>query len=149
MTLSWEETGHLLKVVAAKDRRTVGRADIDFWYFAAQQAGWPSFKFAVAAIVRHTNERPGVWLEPGHITAYQQHVRDQAFNSWTPPTPPDSIIDDNKASQQYAKEDFQRVLEAAQANFILGGGPPLPEPGSTADRVAQIERFKSKRYIVE
>ena len=38
MSLTWNETVKLLKVVTAKDRRTVGQADIQFWLACATDA---------------------------------------------------------------------------------------------------------------
>ncbi len=54
----------LLTVIAAGDRRTIGTADIDFWHTIV--ADVPK-DLALEAVKRHFRERPGVWLEPGHI----------------------------------------------------------------------------------
>lgn len=54
----------LLTVIAAGDRRTVGNADVEFW--SGIVADVPK-ELALEAVRRHFRERPGVWIEPGHI----------------------------------------------------------------------------------
>jgi hypothetical protein len=129
MALTWDETVDLLKVVTAKDRRTIGEGDIQLWLAVAGRAGWPSLSFAIAAVVEHTNDAPGVWLEPGHITAYWRKIKSRAFENWSPPAPPPEMIDDEAASHRYAAADYQAHLDRAVEAFTRAG----------ASAVAQLE----------
>lgn len=54
----------LLTAIAAGDRRTVGNADVEFWQAIVSDV--PK-DLALEAVRNHFRERPGVWLEPGHI----------------------------------------------------------------------------------
>src|ERR1700752_1667575 len=56
----------VLTVVAATDRRTVGEADVTMW--TAVMGHLPK-DLALQAVVDHFREKPGVWLEPGHVVA--------------------------------------------------------------------------------
>lgn len=146
MALSWDETVDLLKVITAKDRRTIGQGDIHFWYRAAIDGGWPSLPFAAAAIVKHTNDSPGVWLEPGHITKYLRKVRSDVFEKWSPPVPPAHMIDDNVASQRYANQSFNEALNAALDEFTGSLTTKQVQKSIRADiQLAEISRLKRTR----
>lgn len=54
----------VLSAVAAADRRTVGEADVDVWQAII---GGLTKDFALQAVRDHLRDRPGVWLEPGHV----------------------------------------------------------------------------------
>jgi hypothetical protein len=54
----------LLSAIAAADRRTVGKADVEVWQ---QVIGELPKGLAIQAMRDHWREEPGVWLEPGHI----------------------------------------------------------------------------------
>ena len=54
----------VLTAVSAADRRTVGQADVDVWQ--AVIGDLPK-DLAFQAVRDHLREKPGVWLEPGHI----------------------------------------------------------------------------------
>lgn len=62
----------LLTAVAAGDRRQVGEADITAWTAVIGDLGRDE---ALAAVVVHRRERPGVWLEPGHLLAIVRAAR--------------------------------------------------------------------------
>lgn len=121
MSLTWNETVDLLKVVTAKDRRTVGRADIQLWHAVAARAEWPNLNFAIAAVIEHTNNAPGVWLEPGHITAYWTKLQSTVSTCWSPPAPPEELIDDPERSWQYVRDDYRAHLDRAVAAFTKTG----------------------------
>lgn len=70
-----QEIALLLAVVQAGDRRTVGEADVELWFHVA---GEVPLDFAKTAALAHFRDRPGVWLEPGHIwSRWRDHRRDQ------------------------------------------------------------------------
>lgn len=54
----------VLSVVAAATRRTVGQADVTVW---ESVIGNLNRSQALRAVRDHLRERPGVWLEPGHV----------------------------------------------------------------------------------
>lgn len=54
----------VLTAVSAADRRTLGQADVDVW--EAVIGDLPK-DLALRAVRDHLREKPGIWLEPGHI----------------------------------------------------------------------------------
>lgn len=54
----------VLSVVAAATRRTVGETDVDVWQAVI---GDLRKDHALRGVRDHLREKPGVWLEPGHI----------------------------------------------------------------------------------
>lgn len=65
----------VLTAVSAGTGREIGEADVALW----QQVLTPEIpaQFAIAAVVAHFRDRPGVWLEPGHIVErWRAHRRD-------------------------------------------------------------------------
>lgn len=72
----------LLTTVRAGDNRTVGQGDVEMWL--AVIADVPK-AFAMDAVIAHRRERPGVWLEPGHIAErWEARRRDQVQRSESP-----------------------------------------------------------------
>jgi hypothetical protein len=67
-----QEIIELLGVIAVVDKRTVGEADVIAWetIIGDLPAG-----DALLAVRDHFRERPGVWLEPGHIVQRVRAVR--------------------------------------------------------------------------
>lgn len=88
--MNWDECVDLLTVVAAYDRRQVGKVDIQAWL--PIMAPW-SFDEARDAVVAHFVERPGVWLEPGFVVArcraarQDTSMRSSAVAAVEPPLP--------------------------------------------------------------
>lgn len=118
MALTWDETVDLLKVVTAKDRRTIGEGDIHFWFAVARQADWPSLDFAIAAVVRFASDQPGAWLEPGHITAYWRDLKREAGGRFEGVAPTRENIDDPRAQQIANKEAAELNLHHFVQHFI-------------------------------
>lgn len=54
----------LLTIVQSGDSRTIGEIDIGFWL---QMLGAYDKDDCLDAIIAHRSEKPGVWLEPGHV----------------------------------------------------------------------------------
>jgi hypothetical protein len=61
-----DEIIDLLTIVQASDQRTVGDPEIKVWH---ELLGRYDRDDCVDAIMWHRRERPGVWLEPGHVVA--------------------------------------------------------------------------------
>lgn len=72
----------ILTVVAASDRRTVGQADVDVW----QAIIGDLFKdLALQAVRDHMRDRPGVWLEPGHVYQRARAIHRDELDRTSPP----------------------------------------------------------------
>lgn len=65
----------VLRAVQAGTGRTMGEPEIVLWQSVLGEC--PK-DFALAAVLAHFKERPGVWLEPGHVwSRWRDHRRDQ------------------------------------------------------------------------
>ncbi|MGA5543513.1 zinc finger domain-containing protein [Mycobacterium sp. NPDC051198] len=70
--MNHDEIIDLLTVVAAVDRRTVGEADVHTWHDLLADVAYLD---AIQAVREFRRERPGVWLEPGHILEGVRSIR--------------------------------------------------------------------------
>ncbi|OBB10700.1 hypothetical protein A5731_22775 [Mycolicibacterium conceptionense] len=70
--MTYDEVIDLLTAVAAVDRRTVGEADVHTWFDLLADVAYPD---AIQAHREFRRERPGVWLEPGHILEGVRSIR--------------------------------------------------------------------------
>jgi hypothetical protein len=69
----------VLSVIAAATRRTVGETDVEIW---GSVIGHLDKDLALEAVAMHIREKPGVWLEPGHVVANARGIlRDRAARS--------------------------------------------------------------------
>jgi hypothetical protein len=66
-----------LKQVVAKiqlgDNRQVDRLVLEYWW---ELIGPVHYEDALAAVSMHRREKPGVWLEPGHVIAGAKRARE-------------------------------------------------------------------------
>lgn len=66
-----------LKVVVAKiqlgDNRQVDRLVLEYWW---ELIGDTNYDDALAAVNMHRREKPGLWLEPGHVLAGARRAAD-------------------------------------------------------------------------
>lgn len=120
-----DEIKSFMKMLVARDKRTVGHADVSFWLAMSEVGGW-SYRQAVRAFIEHASSRPGEWFEPGHVTQRVDEVRAELKQRWYCPDPPRELGGDPRAEIEWrrnAAEEFMRVgLEGWAA------GRPLPEP---------------------
>ena len=100
---------NLLTIAQANDHRTFGVVDIELW---CRVLGNITETEAVDAILAHLKERPGVWLEPGHVVERVKAARRDAYQRMDPDERP------------YAQ---------------LGGGPVIP-PGVPRDRFGLVDK---------
>lgn len=64
----------VLTAVRAGDNRTVGQGDVEMWHLVIGKLNKDQ---ALQAVIEHRQERPGTWLEPGHILQIvRNHQRD-------------------------------------------------------------------------
>ena len=119
----WDEMVDLLTYIAAADRRTIGNTDVKVWLDAATDAGWPSMTAAYRAVVKHRNEQPGKWLEPGHVTCILDRVRRQASATYQRPTDqqiPMDVLSDPNAYRRHMIRKAQEHQAAYMAAFECG-----------------------------
>jgi len=100
----WDAMCDLLTLIAISDRRTTGDEDVAHWLDCAIDGGWPSIEFARRAVVRHRNNRPGVWLEPGHITQQWRTLRTEALTDFNEPEPSRDVLDDGARYVAWCRE---------------------------------------------
>ena len=67
-----EDVIDVLSTIAVGDRRTVGRTDVEFWFTVLGDLPKDA---ALEAVAKHFREKPGVWLEPGHIVERVKAMR--------------------------------------------------------------------------
>ena len=119
----WNAMVDLLTYVAAADRRTIGDTDVKVWLDAATDAAWPSMTAAYRAVVKHRNEQPGKWLEPGHVTAQIERVRRHASSTYQRPTDqqiPMDVLSDPAAYRRYMTQKAAAHQAACMAAFERG-----------------------------
>lgn len=106
-----DEMVDVLTAIAVGDRRTVGRTDVDFWWTVI---GDLPKDLALRAVREHFRERPGVWLEPGHIMERVRAIRREELER-----EPDA-----------AREARQDALEAKVAKDVaeLAASKGIPGP---------------------
>lgn len=120
-----DELKSLMSAVAASDRRTIGKADVDFWAAMAQEGRW-TLGTAMRALIQFRVNRPGDWLEPGHIGAIIREARKKAAATFVDPDVPEEMTGREYPAWYRAKRDAHvaEVLEAWAA------GEPIPEPSA-------------------
>lgn len=67
-----EQTGTVLAEVQLIDNRRVDETTLLYWHGLIGDLGYAE---ASEAVVMHRRERPGVYLEPGHVRANVDRIR--------------------------------------------------------------------------
>lgn len=126
MTL--DELKRFMSAIAASDRRTTSKADVDFWAAMAREGRW-TLGTAMRALIQFRATRPGDWLEPGHISAILRDARRKAAESFVVPDAPDEI-----AGRDYpAWYRTQLTAHIARVLHAWAAGEPIPEPSAALD----------------
>lgn len=84
----------ILTAVSAGDRRTVGQSDVEVWQAII---GELPKDFALQAVRDHMRDRPGVWLEPGHVYQRARALRRDELDRASPP----EITSQNPGAEHY------------------------------------------------
>jgi hypothetical protein len=108
----------VLTAVAAATRRTVGQADVEIWEGVI---GGDDVTLALKAVRDHLRDRPGVWLEPGHV-----HQRVRAY-----------VRDSLERESDAEREGRQNALAAKVRDRVdaLASGKAIPsEPAKYVRR---------------
>lgn len=116
----------LLGLIAARDRRTVGEADVQVW---GEDLDDVAFEDARAAVRVHFREKPGVWCTSGHIYAAAREIRrERAMRR-------DKVaLSDGPSTPEGRKEAMRLFRELVARTKVPSGDSPHPDPvrGSTA-----------------
>ena len=101
----------VLTAVAAGTGREIGEVDVQLWQSVM---GDIPKQFALDAVLTHFRERPGVWLEPGHIVQrWKDYRRDQLSRE------PDEMREARQAALD------ARLVEAVEELVDATTLPPL------------------------
>ncbi|MES5383874.1 hypothetical protein [Mycolicibacterium conceptionense] len=123
----------VLSVVAAATRRTIGETDVEVW----QRIIAPLPKdVAMEAVRDHLRDKPGVWLEPGHV--YQRAREIMRERNCRPSADYQALCDSKAAPDEDPAVTAQRraAIEAF-ANARKNFGQPKDDPERIADLVAR------------
>jgi hypothetical protein len=123
----------VLAVVAAATRRSVGEVDVEIW----QGIIGPLTKdIALEAVRDHLRDKPGVWLEPGHV--YQRSREIQRERNRKPSADYQALCDAKAAPDEDPAVTAQRresIAAFAEARKTFGRA--AEDPQRIADLVAR------------
>lgn len=123
----------VLSLVAAATRRTIGETDVEIW---GSIIGPLPKELAMEAVRDHLRDKPGVWLEPGHV---YQRAREIGRERNTRPSDAYQALCDSKAApdEDPAVTARRRAAIEAFANARKNFGRPAEDPQRLADLVAK------------
>lgn len=123
----------VLTAVAAADRRTVGKADVDIWQAVI---GELPLDLALEAVRDHLREHPDTWIQPGHV---YQRVRKMRRERDRRPSAEYLALCDSKAAPDEAPAvtAARRQAIAAFAGARATFGRITNNPQRIADIVAR------------
>lgn len=113
-----EQVVDLLTLIAARDRRTVGKVDVAVWH---EDIGDLDFADARQAVTEHFREEPGTWLMAGHVRRRVKAIRADRSGPAGPglhPVPPAADPDDVPA--------YLAALRVQQTQLATGREPETP-----------------------
>jgi len=125
-----DELEALLAAVSSSDRRTVGKADAQFWAAMAREGSW-TLPTAMRALVQFRHTRPGEWLEPGHLSGIIREARRKAAATFVVPDVPEGLT-----GRDYPR--WYRAELLAHTDRIMhawAGGEAIPETPAGAAEV--------------
>jgi hypothetical protein len=119
-----EEALTLLELALCGDNRTIDKANVMLWREVAKQGGW-NLEQGMRAVIEHRTYKPGVYLEPGHVTQRVAEVRKDIRTRWYAPTPPLELADDPSAEIAWRR---RVIAEFVERNLSLWAqGEPLED----------------------
>ena len=114
-----DELLDVLEVVAAAKSKTMSQADARIWF---EIIGSLSKAVAMEAVRDHLRDKPGVWMEPGHIYQRGREImRNASLNAVAKDVPPQPRA--IEGSKQYSDERHRRRVIAEFARKVKS-----PEP---------------------
>lgn len=118
-----EEVIDVLSVVAAATRRTVGETDVKIW---GSIIGSLTKEVALEAVRDHLRDKPGVWMEPGHVYQRSREImRNRSLNAVAKDTPPQPKA--IEPATQYSDVEHRRRVIAEFARTVKS--VPALKPG--------------------
>ena|ERR1039458_3308539 len=109
-----DEVVDLLTLIASRDRRKVGHADVTAWH---QDVGDLSFADAAEAVSRYFRESRE-WITPYDVRTRVKAIRTERLASSVIPAPPPELADDPRA--------YQAALQARIRDAADGHGEAVP-----------------------
>lgn len=74
-----EQVVDLLTLIAARDRRTIGKTDVTVWAF---DIGDLDYDDACQAVADHFREQPDTWLMAGHVRRRVKKMREARLHDF-------------------------------------------------------------------
>ncbi len=157
-----EKIGGVLKIAAAYDQRTVGKADITAWALAVGQYPEDALMEAVVAfyVERATDDRTGrrPFIMPGDVVKRVRSAREDRLARAVPPAPESGDVGEYRA-------DLTRMIRMVADGITMpgtrprqalpyGGPPPKAiaapkQPADTAGRTADVEeKYRAARGVL-
>lgn len=109
-----EQVIDLLTLIAARDRRTLGKTDVTVWAF---DIGDLDYDDACQAVAEHFREEPDTWLMAGHVRKRVKAIREARLGPAGPglsPIPPPADPDDPKAYAAALREQRARIAAGVE-----------------------------------
>lgn len=134
-----EQTVDLLSLIAARDRRTVGKTDVMAWHTDVGDLAFEDCREAVALHFRESTD----WLMPAHVRQLVRRIRDDRLRNADKVVPP--ADPDDPAAYLAALRAQTRALADGRhpANALPAGDPPSYDDSPTVRRIR--EEFDAQR----
>lgn len=119
-----EQVVDLLTLIAARDRRTLGKADVTVWSF---DIGDLDYDDACQAVAEHFREEPETWLMAGHVRKRVKAIREARIGPAGPglsPIPPPADPDDPTAYMAALRAQQARIAAGAETVPAIEAGQP-------------------------
>lgn len=119
-----EQVVDLLTLIAARDRRTLGKTDVTVWAF---DIGDLDYDDACRAVADHFREEPDTWLMAGHVRKRVQAIREARLGPPGPglsPIPPLADPDDPQAYMAALRQQQARIADGRETVPAIEAGAP-------------------------
>lgn len=119
-----EQVVDLLTLIAARDRRTLGKADVTVWSF---DIGDLDYDDACQAVAEHFREEPETWLMAGHVRKRVKAIREARIGPAGPglsPIPPAADPDDVPGYMRALRTQQSRIAAGVETVPAIEAGAP-------------------------
>ena len=140
-----EQMIDLLSLIAARDRRTIGKADVAVWM---EDIGDLSFDDARRAVADHFREEPDTWLMAGHVRRRVQAMRAERLGPPGPglhPTPPPADPDNPRAYLAALRAQQRAIADGRQPRALSAGDSRDAGYDGNPHVQALVDRFKAEQ----
>ena len=132
-----EQMIDLLSLIAARDRRTIGKADVAVWM---EDIGDLDFNDARRAVADHFREEPDTWLMAGHVRRRVQAMRAERLGPPGPGLSPQIPAADPDDVQGYLRALREQRARAAAGQEV----PALPAGDADAQEHPDAKAIREK-----